>query len=65
MQCIYCNYDITKVTDTGKTKKTVLRKRACMCCGKEFYTEERADITKQMVHRSNLLAARLAKRRCS
>lgn len=42
MQCERCGYDKTKVSETAKLKKCVLRERVCLCCGKTFYTEETA-----------------------
>lgn len=42
MRCIYCRYDKTKVADSVKSNRSVLRKRVCLCCGKSFYTEETA-----------------------
>ena len=45
MECIYCRYDKTKVMDSVKAKRSVLRKRVCLCCGKEFYTEEKVGTT--------------------
>lgn len=42
MWCISCGCDKTKVTDSAKTKTSVLRERACLRCGIVFYTEETA-----------------------
>ena len=45
MKCIYCNSTETKVTDSVKANRSVLRKRVCSCCGKGFYTEEKVGAT--------------------
>lgn len=42
MRCISCGHDKTKVTDSAKTKTSVLRERTCLHCGIVFYTEETA-----------------------
>ena len=62
MQCLYCGYDKTKVTDTVKVENKVLRERVCLCCGKTFYTEE-ARTADQIRTKSQLRFSRNGKER--
>ena len=39
MKCPSCGYD-TKVFDTKRNDKTVMRKRKCLKCGLNFCTKE-------------------------
>lgn len=54
MQCLYCSSSDTKVTDSVKTGKKILRERTCQSCHKQFYTEETRAITDQIAIRNQL-----------
>lgn len=40
MRCMYCGSLSLKVINTVPDDRKVLRKRRCMDCGSDFYTEE-------------------------
>lgn len=58
MQCLYCLSSDTKVTDSAKVDKKILRERTCQSCHKRFYTEETRAITEQIAIRNKLHIAR-------
>lgn len=51
MQCPYCDFEDTKVTDSrlSETKDAVRRRRECLSCGKRFTTYERREPLRLMV----------------
>ena len=42
MRCMYCGSLSLKVINTAPMDRKVLRKRRCLDCGSDFYTEENA-----------------------
>ena len=42
MKCMYCGSLSLKVIDTVPSDRKVFRKRRCLDCGSDFYTEENA-----------------------
>lgn len=58
MQCLYCISSDTKVTDSVKTGKKILRERTCQSCHKRFYTEGTRSITEQTAIRNQLRITR-------
>lgn len=64
MQCMYCGSPDTRVPESVKTGKKVLRERTCKSCGKSFYTEETAaDISRQYIVKAELRRVRELKGR--
>lgn len=58
MECLYCLSPDSKVTNSVKDGKKVLRERVCKSCHKRFYTEETRDITKQLRIKAQLCKLR-------
>lgn len=63
MECLYCASPDTKVTDSVKYGKTILRERVCKSCHKRFFTEETRSITEQLRIRDQLRINRERNRR--
>lgn len=47
MRCIYCDSSESRVVDTAKVEKKVIRERVCQSCYKRFWTEETSPVNTQ------------------
>lgn len=48
MQCIYCGCPESRVTDTSKVGRSVIRERVCQSCHKRYWTEETSPVKSQV-----------------
>lgn len=58
MQCMYCGCTKSKVINTTKAEKKILRERKCQSCGKYFWTKETSTPEEQCFIRRELYMIR-------
>ena len=63
MQCIYCGCPESRVTDTAKAEKKVIRERVCQSCHKRYWTEETSPVNTQVFLMKQLTKCRELNRR--
>lgn len=64
MKCIHCGSPDTRVSESAKTGKKVLRRRECKSCGQWFCTEEiAADIASRNILKHELQKIRKLNRK--